>query len=192
MKHKTLLLPTLLVLGFSAGAVAGDQAEEIVEEKVIIALSTDDFELGETDLSHLAVGDAETIVTGEDRPDMTIEIYVDGELLDIGHGGHEEHRVVKKIEIICDDGEVDCEEMEWISETGDVDLSAHLEGGHKVIMIKGDDEEWDVETLSEGAHEAHGSVHIVKKIGDGADLDELHETGDHDVIIIRKKVEDEI
>ena len=198
MKHKTLLLPTLLVLGFSAGAVAGDQAEEIVEEKVIIALSTDDFELGETDLSHLAVGDAETIVTDSGktidllRTEDGIEIYVDGELLDIGHGGHEEHRVVKKIEIICDDGEVDCEEMEWISETGDVDLSAHLEGGHKVIMIKGDDEEWDVETLSEGAHEAHGSVHIVKKIGDGADLDELHETGDHDVIIIRKKVEDEI
>lgn len=193
MKVIIPLLTGVLVLSGAMAALAGGEAAD-VEKKIVIALSTDDFEIEETDLSHLAVGDAETIVTEDGktidmlRTEDGIEVYVDGELLDMGHGEHAGHHVMHRIEIFCEEGEEECEEMEWISEDGDVNLTTHLESGHKVIMIKGDEEAWDVETLTE----VDGNVHIVKKIAEDAELDELHEASEHDVIIIRKKVEDEI
>ena len=98
-----------------------------------IALSTDVFELDEIDISHLAVGDAETIVTASGktvdllRTEHGVEIYVDGELMDLphmgAHGGHE----------------------------------GHHDGTHKVIMIESDSEIEDVD----GLHEAHESKVIV-------------------------------
>ena len=43
----------------------------------------------------------------------------------------------------------------------------------------------------DGPHEAHGTVHIVKEYSD-VELGELHEAHDREVIIIKKKTEDEI
>ena len=58
-------------------------------EKMIIALQTDDFELAETDISSLAIGEAKTIETDSGkvidilRTNDGAEIYVDGELLEM-------------------------------------------------------------------------------------------------------------
>jgi hypothetical protein len=178
MKKSILFMAAIVVSAGINLAVAGEESE-----KIVIALKTDDFEIEKTDLSHLAVGDAETIVTESGRTiDMLraedgIEIYVDGELLEMGDM-HAKHHQVHKIRIICDEGEEDCDEdMTWISESEDFDVEAIHKDGGKFIIVQGDDEDWDVEVLEDGAHEVHG---------------ELHEAGEHEVIIIKKKVEDEI
>lgn len=202
MKAIIPILAGALVLAGAASAVAGDE-EVVVEEKIVIALKTDDFEIEETDLSHLAVGDAETIVTGSGktvdllRTEDGIEVYVDGELMDAG-AHHDVHHVAHTVEIICDD-ETDCDENVWISRGGEFDFTTDGDGEKKFIVIKGEDEEWDVEMLPDGAHEVHGTVHIVREFSEDMDLGDLHEAhGDlhegveHDVIIIKKKLEDEI
>ena len=196
--NKTIpFLAAGLFLVGAGSAVAGEEPEIVKEEKIVIALETDDFTIEETDLSHLAVGDAETIYTESGktvdllRTEDGIEIYVDGELLDTPDM-HEERHLVHEIKIICDDGEEDCaEDVTWISESGDVDLEALHDGDHEVIIMHGDDVDYDVEVLEDGAHEVHGTVHIVKEFED-VDVDELHEAHDREVIIIKKKVEEEI
>jgi hypothetical protein len=63
--------------------------------------------------------------------------------------------------------------------------------------MSGEDGEWDVEVLGEGAHEVHGIVHIVEEI-DTEVLEELHEAhelygdAEREIIIIKKKAGDEI
>ena len=115
------MIATMFALA-AVGAIAGGE-EKVVEDQMVIALKGDDFELHETDISHLAVGDAETIVTDSGktidllRTEDGVEIYVDGELLDIGgghgelheaHEVHESHKMVyKTIEIECE-SEDDC------------------------------------------------------------------------------------
>ena len=197
MKQLILLLAACLLTIAAVTATAGGETEKVVEEKIVVALSTDDFEIEETDLSHLAVGDAETIVTESGktvdllRTEDGIEIYVDGEKIEMG-GLHDEKHVVHKIKIVCDDEEEDCsEDLTWISNLEDVDVETIHDGEHKVYMIHGDGEDFDIEVLGDGPHEVHGDVHIIKKHGD-VELGELHEAHDREVIIIKKKTEDEI
>lgn len=146
--HKLLVLFTTalpLVLG-ALPALAGDVGHDAHVEKMVVALATDDFELAETDVSHLAVGEVETIHTESGqiidilRTGDGLEIYVDGELVDAGGPGlHEERRVVqKRVEVICDGDEVDCEEMVWTSDGEDLDLDALHGEDHesKVIVIR--------------------------------------------------------
>lgn len=138
MTSRKLIL-TLAVAVFALGAVAANAGED----KMVIALKTDDFELVETDISDLAVGDAETIYTQSGktvdllRTEDGVEIYVDGELIDTELAGmdgtHEGHKIVHKhIEIICDEDEA-CEE--------EVDIEAlheeamHGAGQHEKIII---------------------------------------------------------
>ena len=108
------------------------------EEKMVIALKTDAFELTETD-----GGKVIDILRTSDG----VEIYVDGELLEMNfshEGRHEEHSMEKHVEIICDsdEEESDCaEEMIWVSSDEDVDIEELNEmhkndEGHKVIVIK--------------------------------------------------------
>ena len=165
----------VLVLAAAGPAVAGD--EEVMTERFVIALKTDDFEIDETDLGHLGIGDAETIVTDSGktidllRTEDGIEVYVDGELLDIPmHGEH--HVIHEEIEIVCDSDD-ECEELEWTTEDGEIDLHAlHADADHKVIMIR---------------KEIDGSAEDI-------DIDvEMSGEGDGEkVIIIRKKAEEEI
>lgn len=196
MKQIILLLAAGFFVLSTSSVVAGEDPEKIVEKKIVVAVSTDDFELEETDLSHLAVGDAETIVTESGktvdllRTEDGIEIYIDGELVETG-GSHDENHIVHKIKIICDEDEEDCGDLAAIPELVDIDVETLHKGERKVIVIKGDGEEWDVEMLPEGAHEVHGAVHIVKEL-DGVELGELHEEHNREVIIIKKKHEDEI
>ncbi len=180
MKQIIFLLATGIFLMSAGSIVAGEDPEIVVEKKYVVALSTDDFELEETDLSHLAVGDAETILTESGktidllRTEEGIEIYIDGELLDIGMADaelHGSHKIVHAdVEIICDEDE-ECEETVWISEDGEMDV--------------------DVEVLHEGHETAHKVIKI--KHGEpGDDMGELHEAHGEKIIIIKKTTEDEI
>jgi len=134
MIHK--LIPLLAVAVFALGSASLSAGED----KMVIALTTDDFELAETDVSDLEIGDSETFYTESGKTvDLLrtadgIEIYVDGELLELGLDGekgiHEGHHIVHQhIEVDCD-SEEDCDM--------DIELgSLHGEGHHeKVIIIK--------------------------------------------------------
>ena len=142
-----LLAAAFLVFGVKP-AVAGGEQDYAESKQMVIALKTDEFELHETDLSHLGVGDAETIFTDSGktidllRTQDGIEIYVDGELLelDFSHDQemHDQHDVVhKRIEISCDE-EDNCDEHLWISDGEEIDMDAlHSDGHHeKVIIIR--------------------------------------------------------
>jgi hypothetical protein len=132
-----------LALGLSpAWLLAGGDTEADHEEKIVVALKTDGFELEETDLSDLAVGDAHTIHTGSGktvdllRTEDGIEVYVDGELMTSHGGDHSQHRIVHKhVEIVCDDtGE--CEDVD-LAVLEEVELEMHGEHeGHRVFVIE--------------------------------------------------------
>ena len=161
-------------------------------EKMVIALQTDDFELAETDISTLAIGEAKTIETDSGkvidilRTNDGAEIYVDGELLEMNFNDenlHEEHMMEKHVEIVCDSDE-ECdenifilsgdghEESEWVTADGE-HVSIHRE-----IEITCDDEEG-----SDCSHE-------MLLISDDVDIEELHEqhgsSEAHKTIVITK------
>ncbi len=150
MKH--YLKPIIALTTFAFLIATSVQAE--TKEKMVIALKTGQFELTATDISTLAIGEAQTIETDSGkiidilRTADGVDIYVDGELLEVNFdtgGLHEEHMIRKHVEIICDSDEEDgvscSDQMVWISEGEDIDFEAlhemHLNGeGHKVIVIK--------------------------------------------------------
>lgn len=149
MKNIWLLALATVVFTLGTTAVsAGEHDAVSKEEKVVIALKTDDFELVETDISDLAVGDAETIYTQSGqtvdllRTEDGVEVYIDGELVDMGEGAHQRHHVIhEEIEIDCDNEE-ECEEVVWISEDEDMDVEIDIDSDDgekhhkKVVIIK--------------------------------------------------------
>ena len=183
-------------------------AEE--EKKMVIQLKTSDFELAETDISDLDIGESETIVTESGktidllRTAEGVEIYVDGELMEMPEmGGHSMHhgdhdgkmmKKHKRIVIECDiDGEAgedhECgEDMVFIGD-GDFDVEAlHADGeAHKVIVKR---------IHKECVSDEEGECEDVKVwVSDGEDVDfgELHEAGEgHKVIRIHKSHDGEI
>ena len=143
MKNVIILLVAVAVAMGAFALQAGDEVEKIVEKKIVVAMSTNDFELDEIDISDLAVGDAETIVTESGktidllRTEDGVEIYVDGEMMDIPHMG--DHGADVDIDIVHE---------------------GHHDGTHKVIVIESDSEIEDVDSL----HEAHeGKVIVIRK-----------------------------
>jgi len=143
MKHHFVNMVAVACLLGAATAWAADSGD--TEKQMIIALHTDDFELQETDISHLAVGESETIVTDSGqtidllRTGDGVEIYVDGELLEPGLEAdpalHGEHQVIhKRVEVVCEDDGA-CEKTVWVSDDPDVDID-RLDGAeHQVIML---------------------------------------------------------
>jgi len=148
MKHYLSTVFTLATIALLAATIA--QADN--DQKMVIALQTDHFELAETDISDMVVGEAKTIETESGkvidilRTADGAEIYIDGELLEMdfeGNGLHEEHINGKHIEIICDEDE-DCDKHVVIHADGDgdeIDIEElhreHVDGeSHKVIVIK--------------------------------------------------------
>ena len=139
---KTLLKTVLALTTLCILATTSVQAE--TRKKMIVALKTSNFELTETDISSLAVGEAQTIETESGRVIDILrtadgaEIYVDGELLEMNFDDdtlHEKHMVSKHVEIECDNDVV------WVSEGGDIDLEEIHEKhnsreAHKVIVIR--------------------------------------------------------
>ena len=143
MKHYLTPVFALLVFALLASASALAQTRE----KLVIALETDDFNLAETDISTLAVGEAQTIETDSGkiidilRTKDGAEIYVDGELLEMNFSDvdlHEEHIINTHVEIVCDNGE-ECDENIFILDHDEHETSgwATEDGeGHKLIVIK--------------------------------------------------------
>jgi hypothetical protein len=140
MALKTLLVTIIILFMLGTTAVSAGGADTTEHEQIVIALSTDDFELAETDMSDMEVGDSQTINTDSGkridllRTQDGVEIYVDGELIDAGvHGDHalrEGHKVIHKhVEVICDTDE-HCDE--------NIEMEAmHHEGvDEKIIIIK--------------------------------------------------------
>ena len=166
-------------------------------EKMVIALKTDDFELAETDISELAVGEAQTIETESGtvidilRTTGGADIYVDGELLEMNfddEGLHEEHVMEKHVEIVCDDDE-ECSEhvivlggddshnSEWVTADGE---NVFI---HKEVEITCTDDE-DTTACSDRM--------IWISDDENIDLEELHESHQsgegHKVIVIKKEI----
>lgn len=191
MKHYLRPVFTLAVLLL----LTATWVQAASEEKMVIALKTDDFELAETDISELAIGEAQTIETESGtiidilRTADGADIYVDGELLDMDfdeEGLHEEHVIQKHVEIVCDDEEEcdkhvivlgDDDNSEWVTADGknvfihkEVEISCtDDEDGttcSEHMVLMSDDEDFDLEEL----HEAHQS-------GEG-----------HKVIVIKKDI----
>jgi len=185
-----LALATLFIL-----AINSVQAE--THKKMIVALETNDFELTETDISSLAVGEAQTIETESGkiidilRTVDGVELYVDGELLEMNFDDdalHEKHMVKKHVEIECESAE-DCDKNvfilagdhddlpEWITEEGD-----HVFVHKEIELSCTDDEEGS--SCSDTTIWVSGDEDI--------DLEELHEEHKsaqaHKVIVIRKEV----
>jgi hypothetical protein len=192
MKHflNSLFVLSIPVFLASSPVQAGDQ------EKMIIALKSPDFELTETDISSLAVGEAKTIETESGkvidilRTADGAEIYVDGQLIEMNLddiGEHEKHIVKKHVEVVCE-SEVDCEENVMIlSRDGHHGLD--LAGGHgdKILIHK------EVELVCTDDEEGTscGEESIWVSEGGDVDLEALHEMHEHSeghkVIVIKKK-----
>ncbi|MDH4019197.1 MAG: hypothetical protein OEU84_06315 [Xanthomonadales bacterium] len=189
MKHYLRPVFTLAVLLL----LTATWVQAASEEKMVIALKTDNFELAETDISELAIGEAQTIETESGtiidilRTANGADIYVDGELLDMDFdedGLHEEHMIQKHVEIVCDDEE-ECDKHVIVLGDGDNSDWVTADGEnvfiHKEVEISCTDDE-DGTTCSE---------HMVLMSDDeDFDLEELHEahqSGEgHKVIVIKK------
>jgi hypothetical protein len=138
----------LLFIVLCAGPAFADTAETM-----IIKLKTDDFEIAETDISNLQVGEAETIVTDSGRTiDLLrttdgVEIYLDGELLEIpdmsGDSLHEGHHTIshRQIHVECevdgaDDTAMECADEMMLFSDGDSECLSDEEGAcvhHNII-----------------------------------------------------------
>jgi hypothetical protein len=153
MKH--ILKPVFALAAFAILASASVQAE--TQEKMIIALKTGDFELIETDIGELAIGEAQTIETESGKVIDILrtvdgaEIYVDGELLEMNFNNenpHQAHMLKKHVEVTCEvdeegtSGATRCsDEMVWISDGEEIEFEAihemHKSGkDHQVIVIR--------------------------------------------------------
>ncbi|MEJ2400111.1 MAG: hypothetical protein P8Y52_01850 [Xanthomonadales bacterium] len=156
-------------------SAAGSDVQGVTpDEKLVVALKTEHFEIPETDISHLGVGEAETIVTEHGRTvdllrtEDGVEVYLDGELLDIPMDG-EERVVREEIEILCDTPE-DCAAVRQMAEDGDVDLEAlEADDAHRVIRVRretevvGGDGDIDADVMSEESAEDVEKVIIIRK-----------------------------
>lgn len=191
----TLLASSLTLLFFTGAAMAGDR------EKMVIELKTNDFQVAETDISNLSVGEAKTILTDSGktvdilRTEDGVEIYVDGELLEMPemHEAHDQ-AVHEHVEVVC------------VSD-GEEDGSADSECDHDMMFFS--DEDIDIEALGEHGTESRVIVKRVQHecesdqegecedeqvwVSDGSDVafGELHETGEgkHRIVRIHKSVD---
>ena len=193
MKHYMKVIFSLAALALLA--TASVQAGS--EEKIIIALKTGDLELLEIDASELAIGESQTIESDSGkvidilRTADGVEIYIDGELLDMDMGGsslHEEHMVRKHVEIICDEDE-QCDKNVFVFAGDDSDISAWVtDGGEHVIIHK----EIELSCSDDGDETSCSEKLLWVSDGEDFDLEELHEMHEgsegHKIIMIRKKM----
>ena len=193
MKH--LLKPVFALAIFVILASTSAQAD--TREKMIIALKTADFELTETNISALAIGEAQTIETENGRVIDILrtadgaEIYVDGELLEMNfddEGLHEEHMVRKHVEVICEDGK-ECDKNVFILKSDDRHtLTLMGDEGKNIFIHK------EVELSCSDDEEGSSCSEQVVWISDGEEieLEELHrmhkDSEGHKVFVIKKEI----
>ncbi|NIT34583.1 MAG: hypothetical protein GTN45_11290 [Xanthomonadales bacterium] len=190
------VMPVLLLTLATPGPA---QAEVPARETLVVALKTDAFELAETDVSELAVGESRTIVTDGGktiellRTDEGVDIYVDGELLQLGidPAGETGHRTVhQRIEVHCESPE-QCEEWAWVSEDGEVLHHAiHEELAVECSEAEECEQHWvhrlDDSELADG-HDAPGTHRVIRIHRSEGDEAEIH-AHEAEVYVIRKRV----
>lgn len=199
-----LLLAGMAACGGTAEAIDG--ATSTVEKKHLIAIKTNDFDLQETDVSHLAIGESETIVTGDGktidilRTEEGMELYVDGVLQDMNFGEmlHGEHQGLhREIEFVCTKDD-DCSEMVWITEAGEKATTAGDETiiEHEITVECEDDRECVEENIwitedgeSVNIEKMDGEVHVIR-LHEGKDDSELADNHDRVIVIKRKSEHD--
>jgi hypothetical protein len=194
MKH--YLKPAFVLLALALLATTTVQADTL--EKMVIALKTSDFEVTETDISELAIGEAQTIETESGkvidilRTADGAEIYVDGELLDTNfdeEGLHEQHMVKTHVEIICDDDE-ECDENVFVLHGEDHDTS-HLVSPHgeNIVIHK----EIEIECTDDEGETSCTDKMVWMSDDEDIDIDELHKMHKnqegHKVIVIKKEID---
>ena len=188
MKHLLKPILALTYLTFLASLSISAQAQE----KMVIALKTSDFELTETDISSLAIGESKTIETESGKVIDILktregaEIYIDGELLEINQP-HDGRMIESHVEIVCEDEENcdkdivviadhDTELSDWMTDEGD-QVFIHKE----IIHACSDDEKTSC---------SEQTVRIDRH--DDVDFEELHELHEgreqHKVIVIKKDI----
>lgn len=172
-------------------AAAGEQ------EKMVIELKTNDFEVAETDISDLAVGEAKTIHTDSGktvdilRTADGVEIYIDGELLEVPSMSDGQNQSIHEhVEIECvheageDEGMTgDCgHHMMFISDE-DIDLDGSVaDGAEQRVIVR------QVHRACESDQEGECEDHRFW-VTDGGDLEvsELHQSdGAHKIVRIHK------
>ncbi|NOR18631.1 MAG: hypothetical protein GQ538_00910 [Xanthomonadales bacterium] len=193
MKHYMKAIFSLAVLAFLATA----SAQAGSAEKMVIALKTDDFELTKTDVGDLAIGESQTIETDSGkvidilRTADGVELYIDGELLEMDFDGqdlHEEHMVQKHVEIICDDDE-ECDKNVFVFTGDDNDMSTWISDEGEHVLLHED----IALSCGNDDNETSCSEKIVL-ISDGEEFDfeelhEMHASGEgHKIIMIKKEV----
>ena len=193
MKHYIKVIFSLTALSFFA--VASVQAQ--THEKMVIALKTDDFELTETDVSDLAIGESQTIETDSGkiidilRTADGVELYIDGELLEMDHesgGLHAQHKIQKHVEILCD-SDAECDKNVFVFTGDDTDVSAWVTDEGEHVMLH---EDIELSCSTDGEESACSEKVIWMSDGEEVDLEELHEMHaggeNHKVIMIKKEV----
>jgi hypothetical protein len=167
MKARSILCLSLFAAAALQTALAGSGAESaaqsageaaaapIHEKKILVAVKTDDVDLQEIDLSDLQPGDSETIMTESGktidllRTEDDVEIYIDGERLDIArlhgkHGAKAVRIVDHKVEVVCD-GDEECDHMMLLEGMPELPHDAYIgDGGdhegshapHKVVIVR--------------------------------------------------------
>ena len=199
---KGFLKPVFALAVTALLATGNVQAD--TEEKMIIAVKTDDFEMTETDVSSLAVGESQTIETDSGqiidllRTADGVEVFVDGELLEMSfdsEGLHEEdshglHTITKHVEVVCESDE-ECEKNVYVFTGDDTDIASFVtDDGENIIIHK------EIEltcTSDEEGTECSDKMIWVSE-GDDIDLQELHEMhmageGEGHKVIMIKKIE---
>jgi hypothetical protein len=207
MHSRQVLLSAILLTTFcTCYAATADDATATMDREEVIALKTDNFELEDTVVSDLAVGESKTIFTDDDRTidllrtDEGLEIYVDGVLQDMdihffgeadeaGAGSHE-------IEIVCT-GDENCDQLVWVEADEDFDSTASADADEvhvikREIRIECSDESdcdephvWiEEDGASLDSDTADGDVHVIRL---HEDTDGAHEGESNKVIVIRKK-----
>jgi hypothetical protein len=193
MKHIMKVIISLAALAF----LTTTSVQAGTEEKVVIALKTDDFALVEADVSDLAVGESKTIETDNGKVIDIIrtadgaEVYIDGELLEMdfsNEGLHEEHMIRKHVEVICDDDQ-ECDKNVFFIKGDDGDLNTWISGDGDHVLLH---EEIELSCSSDGDETTCSDEMVIITDGEDFDLEELHEMHandtDHKVIMIKKHV----
>jgi len=193
---KLYLKPVIALLAFSLLVMSSAQAG--TKEKMVIALKSSDFELAETDISELAVGESRTIETGSGkvidilRTQDGVELYVDGELVDMSfgeHGLHARHAQKTHVEIICDDDEACDDDVFILGGHGDFDVEILAgEDGEQIFIHKN----LEFSCNDDDANSSCSDKTAWLSEHHDIELGEIHEQhvdgGPHKVIVIKKEI----
>ncbi len=193
MKHYMKVIFSLVALSLFAAATV--QAE--TTEKMLIALKTDNFELAETDISALGIGESQTIETASGkiidilRTADGVELYIDGELLEMdfdGEGIHEAHMMSKHVKVHCDSDD-ECGKHVFVVAGDDHDMSAWLtDEGDYAMLHDVIEHSCSLDDDESGCGENYVWISEEEDF-DLAELHEMHASGsEHKIIIIKKKV----